>query len=408
MDQTPKQKKEELERKRLMKFLSILIDEIDFQRRNQEDVAKELGIRGGSFSKNLSGKSQFSFWNMIKLLNILYDADVLKKKEMLHKFCLVTKSKQNMRIAMEYANAKGDLELLKLVVDKEKTSSLAINREWAYVYELVWMRSKGVVSGKGLLEKLEDRKSSKVIKTQEMKVLYGILTLYTMYDLEKFNSLFEYAEVLQPEVEEIPDDFIRTAYSGRIKEGLSYAYLMQDNVEKSRDLCHEIMNLRDDKNCFSLLRASALVYLAESYTFESYERASWYINKSLEMLDECHFERVMKRKENVINTYAFIKLVCNKGLEEIKIYNVCERAFYQVLIGDSDAAVRLLKESERKDGKLSPMKKCILGYALKDFKLIEESIVDFECAGNRFYSKLPRKMLVDFNKNAIIYMGDAK
>jgi hypothetical protein len=408
MDQTPKQKQEELKRKALLKFLGSLIDEIDFQRINQDDIAKDLGISGGSLSKNLSGKSQFNFLNMIKLLNILYNDNVLKKKEMLHKFCSVTKSKQNMRIAMEYANAKGDLELLKTIVDREKTSSLAMNREWAYVYELVWMRSKGVVSGKALLEKLEDRKKSKVIKTQEMKVLYGILTFYTMYDLEKFNSLFEYAEVLQPKVEEIPDDFIRTAYSGRIKEGLSYAYLMQDNVDKSRELCHEMMNLKDDENCFSLLRASALVYLAESYTFESYERASWYINKSLDMLSECHFERVIKRKENVINTFAFIKLVCNKGLEEIEIYNVCEEAFYQVQIGHSDVAIKLLKEAEIKNRKLSPMKKCILGYALKDIKLIEESIVDFECAGNRFYSKLPRKMLVEFNKNGIIYMGDAK
>ncbi|PDY49296.1 AimR family lysis-lysogeny pheromone receptor, partial [Bacillus cereus] len=106
------------------------------------------------------GKSQFNFWNMIKLLNILYVDNVLKKKEMIHKFCSVTKSKQNLRIAMEYANSTGDLELLKLIVDIEKTSSLAMNREWAYVYELVWMRSKGVVSGKNLLEKLEDRKKS--------------------------------------------------------------------------------------------------------------------------------------------------------------------------------------------------------------------------------------------------------
>lgn len=131
MDQTPKQKQEELKKKALKKFLNKLIDRIDFQRRNQEDIAKELGIKGGSFSKNLSGKSQFNFWNMIKLLNILYGGDASKKKEMLHKFCSVTTSKQNMRIAMEYANATGDLELLKLIVDIEKTSSLAMNREWA-------------------------------------------------------------------------------------------------------------------------------------------------------------------------------------------------------------------------------------------------------------------------------------
>ncbi|MED1612516.1 AimR family lysis-lysogeny pheromone receptor [Bacillus paranthracis] len=408
MDQTPKQKQEELKRKALLKFLGSLIDEIDFQRRNQEDIAKDLGISGGSLSKNLSGKSQFNFWNMIKLLNILYKDNVLKKKEMLHKFCSVTKSKQNMRIAMEYANAKGDLELLKTIVDIEKTSSLAMNREWAYVYELVWMRSKGVVSGKALLEKLEDRKKSKVIKTQEMKVLYGILTFYTMYDLEKFNSLFEYAEVLQPKVEGISDEFIRTAYAGRIKEGLSYAYLMQDNVEKSRELSHEILNLEDKQNCFSLLRASALVYLAESYTFESYERATWYINKSLEMLGECHFERTIKRRENILNTYAFIKLVNDVDLHDIQIFHPAEEAFLAIRRGDFKLAEIILNGLKEKNGYLMPIEYCYLGLAISDVSFIEKSITMFECEGNRFYCKLPRKMLVEFNKNGIIYMGDAK
>lgn len=44
---------------------------------------------------------------------------------------------------MEYANAKGDLSLLKLLVDRERKSSLAMNREWAYVYEMVLLRSNG-------------------------------------------------------------------------------------------------------------------------------------------------------------------------------------------------------------------------------------------------------------------------
>ncbi|MGE6592305.1 AimR family lysis-lysogeny pheromone receptor [Bacillus mycoides] len=376
--------------KTLGKFLGILIDTIDFQRRSQGALAKEMGVTGGTLSKNLTGKTQFGFWTLVKLLNILYD-DTNKRQEMLYNFCSVTTSKINLRIAMEYANAKGHLGLLKLVVDSEKKSSLAMNREWAFAYELVWMRSSGILQGKALLDELEERKKRKIIKTEEIKVLYGILTFYTMYDLEKFNSLFDYAEVIQPNIELITDEFIRAAYSGRIKEGLSYAYLMQDKVDKARELCHEILNLEDYKDCFSLLRASALVYLAESYTFESYERATWYINKSLDMLDLCKSERANKRRENVFNTYAFIKLVNKQGLDNIKIYNVCEKAFYQALIGKFDVAIKLLKDCEIKDGKLSPMKKCILGYALRDTKLIEESIVDFECEGNRFYSKLPKK-----------------
>ncbi|KAA6457681.1 hypothetical protein F8166_18010 [Bacillus cereus] len=390
--------------KTIDRFLSSLIDTIDFQRRNQRDLAKEMGVAGGTLSKNLTGKTQFGFWSLLKLLNILYD-DINKRQEMLYKFCSVTTSKINLRIAMEYANAKGDLGLLKLVVDSEKESSLAMNREWAYAYELVWMRSSGILQGKALLDELEERKKRKIIKTEEIKVLYGILTFYTMYDLEKFNSLFDYAEVMQPNIELITDDFIRAAYSGRIKEGLSYAYLMQDKVDKARELCHEILHLKDDKDCFSLLRASALVYLAESYTFENYERATWYINKSLEMLDLCQSERANKRKESIFTTHAFIKLVNQQELDNIKIYHPAEEAFLEIVKGNSQKAVEILVKLERNKGFLTPMQYCYLGIAKNDITLIENSIMQFECEGNRFYSKLPKKMLVKFSRNGTMCEG---
>ncbi|MCU5725174.1 AimR family lysis-lysogeny pheromone receptor [Bacillus toyonensis] len=392
--------------KTLDKFLGSLIDTIDFQRRNQRDLAKEMGVAGGTLSKNLTGKTQFGFWSLVKLLNILYD-DINKRQEMLYKFCSVTTSKINLRIAMEYANAKGDLGLLKLVVDSEKNSSLAMNREWAYAYELVWMRSSGILQGKALLDELEERKKRKIIKTEEIKVLYGILTFYTMYDLEKFNFLFDYAEVMQPNIELITDEFIRAAYSGRIKEGLSYAYLMQDKVDKARELCHEILNLEDDKECFSLLRASALVYLAESYTFESYERATWYINKSLDMLDLCQSERANKRKEAILTTYAFIKLVNQQELDNIIINHPAEEAFFEIVKGNSQRAIEILIELEKNKGFLTPMQYCYLGIAKNDVTLIENSIMQFECEGNRFYSKFPKKILVKFTKNGTMCEGGA-
>ncbi|MCV5526480.1 helix-turn-helix domain-containing protein, partial [Escherichia coli] len=66
----------------LKKFLDRIIDEIDFQRKNQEDIAKIVGISPGTLSKNLTGKNQFGFWNLIKLLNILYPSDFHKQRKM--------------------------------------------------------------------------------------------------------------------------------------------------------------------------------------------------------------------------------------------------------------------------------------------------------------------------------------
>lgn len=391
----------------LKKFLGRIIDEIDFQRKNQEDIAKIVGISPGTLSKNLTGKNQFGFWNLIKLLSILYPSDFHKQRKMLHTFCSVTTSKKNLRIAMEYANAKGDLSLLKLLVDRESKSSLAMNREWAYVYEMVLLRSNGTIKKQELLSRLEDHKGSKIIKTNEMKVLCGILTYYTMYDLEKYNSLFEYAEMLLPDINAITDSFIKSSYLGRIKEGLAYAYLVQDNLEMSRKLCQDILAIDDPKDCFRLLRASALAYIAESYTFDCYDSASWYMKKAIKQLGPCNFEREKQRKQSILNTYAFIKLVNKRELENIEIYHSAEKSFLEIIKGNHKNAVAILSELEKKNGMLTPMQYCYLGIAKNDISLIEKSIVLLECAGNRFYCRFPKKIVVEFNGNGIMYEGGA-
>ena len=391
----------------LKKFLSRIIDEIDFQRKNQEDIAKIVGISPGTLSKNLTGKNQFGFWNLIKLLTILYPSDFHKQRKMLHTFCSVTTSKKNLRIAMEYANAKGDLSLLKLLVDRESKSSLAMNREWAYVYEMVLLRSNGTIKKQELLSRLEDHKGSKIIKTNEMKVLCGILTYYTMYDLEKYNSLFEYAEMLLPDINAITDSFIKSSYLGRIKEGLAYAYLVQDNLEMSRKLCQDILAIDDPKDCFRLLRASALAYIAESYTFDCYDSASWYMKKALKQLGPCNFEREKQRKQSILNTYAFIKLVNKQELRNIDIYHSAEKSFLEIIKGNHKNAVEILSNLEKKNGMLTPMQYCYLGIAKNDISLIEKSIMLLECAGNRFYCRFPKKIVVEFNGNGIMYEGGA-
>ncbi|MGA5660404.1 AimR family lysis-lysogeny pheromone receptor [Bacillus bombysepticus] len=389
-------------------FLNQLIDEIDFQRLKQEDLAKKISISGGNLSKNLSGNREFNFWTVVKLLNILYEGNTMKKKELIHKFCTTTVSKKNSRIAMEYANTIGDLELLGLLIEKEKTSSLAINREWAYVYELVWKRGKGILTGTSFLEELELRKNSRIIKTKEMHVLLGILTFYTMYDLERFNSLFDYAEVLLPEVNNIQDEFVKTAFSTRIKEGLAYAYLTAEKIEECRALCHQIINTDDMNNCLTLLQASAFVYLGESYMLEDYSQAEWHIKKSLSTIGDCLFERMKKRKKNILNTYAFFKLINGKQVDFIEECGEAEKAFNEIVNGDKEVAKKILKDLKIKNGKLSAMQTCILGLANGDEDLVKEAIKIYECGGNLFYSKFAKILLEDIYRYGTIYVGGAK
>ncbi|MGR6003378.1 hypothetical protein ACT7C0_15395 [Bacillus cereus] len=81
-------------------WLANIIDQIDFQRKNRETIAKSLGISGPAFSKNLSGKTELGFLNMVKLVEDLFE-DPFEKAYMIRDFCRKTNSKK------EYTDSYG-------------------------------------------------------------------------------------------------------------------------------------------------------------------------------------------------------------------------------------------------------------------------------------------------------------
>ncbi|MDX5960976.1 AimR family lysis-lysogeny pheromone receptor [Bacillus cereus group sp. BfR-BA-00331] len=387
-------------------WLANIIDQIDFQRKNRETIAKSLGISGPAFSKNLSGKTELGFLNMVKLVEDLFE-NPFEKAYMIHEFCRRTNSKKNIRIAMEYGNALGDLELLRIAIQRGITSNNVKTYEWACVYELVWMRSKKIISNASFIEELEERKKSKIAKNEEMKIMLDILTLYTMYDLRDFKILNKRIENLQCKIEKISNKFIRDLYSNRVREWYAYALLMDEQIEKSREVCHSILNVYDDHGYLHLLKVSALGYLGESYV-DNYEQAIWYLNKGINLLNQCQFEKAQNRKKDFLNMRSYLRMIHGKEMHDLQIYDEGEWSLYYIVTGNRERAIHILRNKELIDGSLSPMKLCYLGWALEDREILKKSIELFCSQGCKFYSYLPRKMLVDINKNGIIYTGDAK
>lgn len=387
-------------------WLANIIDQIDFQRKNRETIAKSLGISGPAFSKNLSGKTELGFLNMVKLVEDLFE-NPFEKAYMIRDFCRRTNSKKNIRIAMEYGNALGDLELLRIAIQRGITSNNVKTYEWACVYELVWMRLKKIISNASFIEELEERKKSKIAKNEEMKIMLDILTLYTMYDLRDFKILSERIENLQCKIEKISNNFIRDLYSNRVKEWYAYALLMDEQIEKSREVCHSILNVYDEHGYLHLLKVSALGYLGESYV-DNYEQAIWYLNKGITLLNQCQFEKAQNRKKDFLNMRSYLRMIHGKDMHDLQIYDEGEWSLYYIVTGNRERAIRILRNRELTDGSLSPMKFCYLGWALEDKEILKKSIELFCSQGCKFYSYLPRKMLVDINKNGIIYTGDAK
>ncbi|PGE75624.1 AimR family lysis-lysogeny pheromone receptor [Bacillus toyonensis] len=387
-------------------WLANIVDQIDFQRKNRENIAKSLGISGPAFSKNLSGKTELGFLNMVKLVEDLFE-DPFEKTYMIHEFCKRINSKKNIRIAMEYGNALGDLELLRIAIQRGFTSNNVKTYEWSCVYELVWMRSKKIISNASFIEELEERKKSKIVKNEEMKIMLDILTLYTMYDLRDFKLLNKRIEKLQCKIEEIPNKFIRDLYSNRVREWYAYALLMDEQIEKSREVCHVILNAHDEQGYLHLLKVSALGYLGESYV-DNYEQAVWYLNKGIVLLNQCQLEKAQNRKKDFLNMRSYLRMIHGKDMHDLQIYDEGEWSLYYIVTGNRERAIRILRNKELIDSSLSPMKLCYLGWALEDKETLKKSIELFCSQGCKFYSYLPRKMLVEINKNGIIYTGDAK
>lgn len=387
-------------------WLANIIDEIDFQKKNREKIAKDLGISGAAFSKNLSGKTELSFLNMIKLVKELYQKP-FELTCMIHDFCKKTTNKKNIRMAMEYANAIGDLELLRIAVQRGFTSNNAKTYEWACVYELVWMRSKKIISNASFVEELEERKKSKLVKNNEMKIMFDILTLYTMYDSRDFKILNKRIEKLQCKIDKLPNKFIKDLFSNRVKEWYAYALLMDDQIEKSREVCHSILNTHDEHGYLDLLKVSALGYLGESYA-DNYEQSIWYLNRGVDLLNKSQFEKAQNRKKDFLNMRSYLRMIHGKDMHDLQISDEGEWALYYIVTGNRERAIRILRNKERTDGRLSPMKLCYLGWALEDKNILKKSIESFCSQGCKFYSYLPRKILVEMNNNGIIYVGDAK
>ncbi|PFR26875.1 AimR family lysis-lysogeny pheromone receptor, partial [Bacillus cereus] len=182
-----------------------------------------------------------------------------------------------------------------------------------------------------------------------------------------------YIQTLQEKISELPSQFIKDIYSSRVKEWYAYALLMDEQIEKSRELCHSILNVNDELGYLRLLKISALGYLGESYV-ENYEQSLWYLNKGIEMLDQLSYEKAENRKKEFLNMRSYIRIIHQKDMYDLQIFDVGEKALLYIVTGEKEKAATILRNYEKENGSLSPMKLCYLGMALEDRKLLEKSI----------------------------------
>ncbi|HDX9654375.1 hypothetical protein ABH961_005727 [Bacillus sp. RC251] len=388
-----KEEKAFLLKQKKIKTLNKLIVKLDTELASQKitytKLSKVWGISVSGVSDIFRGEREISLCYLAKTLVLLYE-DHGTRRKMLEMYLDVAKP-ENSREAMEYLALRGEFDLLKILVDREKNVDTEENIEWACVYDLIYLKSQGIIELSNYHEELEEMKEEN--QNPEMQILIGILLCYTSYQLGDYRLLTKRMTKLEKRVSKIKNKFIKKCHNVRIKEGLASIKLTSDELQEVREICNKVLILCENEPHLLINKARALWLKAESFIFDDYDRSLMFFNDALAILNDNINPEIIKKRKAIIKTIQFLKIYHNRDLDTLGIMEDGERAFYEIRIGNFDRAVEILMSIENKNGELSSFELVYLGMAKNDREIIKQGLRKFEEKNSLFYARFAKKEL---------------
>jgi hypothetical protein len=375
--------------KTLNKLIMKLDSELSAQKITYTKLSKVWGIRVSGVSDVFRGEREISLCYLAKTLVLLYE-DHKTRRDMLEMYLDVAKP-ENSREAMEYLSLRGEFDLLKTLIEREKGSDTIENKEWACVYDLIYLNSQEEIGLLDYHEELEEIKEEN--SNEDMKVLIGILLCYTSYQLGDYRLLTKRMTKLEKKAFRIKNKFIKKCHNVRIKEGLASIKLTSDELHEARDICDKVLILCENEPHLLINKARALWLKAESFIFDDYEQSLILFNEALEILKDNINPEILKKKKKIIKTMQFLKIYHNRDLDTLGIMEDGERVFYEIRMGNLEQAIEILMSIENKNGQLSSFELVYLGMAKNDREIIKQGLRKFEKKNSLFYARFAKKEL---------------
>ncbi|KAA6457033.1 MULTISPECIES: AimR family lysis-lysogeny pheromone receptor [Bacillus cereus group] len=388
-----KEEKAILLKKKKIKTLNKLIVKLDSELAAQKitytQLSKVWGISVSGVSDVFRGEREISLCYLAKTLVLLYE-NHKTRRDMLKTYLDVAKP-ENSREAMEYLSLRGEFDLLKTLIDREKNSDTEENAEWACVYDLIYLKSQEEIELPDYHEELEEMKEKN--QNADMQVLIGILLCYTSYQLGDYRLLTKRMTKLERKVSKIKNKFIKKCHNVRIKEGLASIKLTSDELQEVRGICDKVLILCENEPHLLINKARALWLKAESFIFDDYERSLMLFNDALAILNDNINPEIVKKRKAIIKTIQFLKIYHNRDLDTLGIMEDGERAFYEIRMGNFDRAVKILMSIKNKNGELSSFELVYLGMAKNEREIIKQGLRKFEEKNSLFYARFAKKEL---------------
>ncbi|MBM6616540.1 AimR family lysis-lysogeny pheromone receptor [Bacillus suaedaesalsae] len=284
------------------------------------------------------------FCKSISLVEEIYENDFTTQKSKLIELITNSTSFQTRRLGMEYYITQGEAELLESLIESEKESTDPLNREWAYTYEILLKKNKGLLYGDRLNETVLSMKST----SKETHLLLCILHMFGVYQAGQYESFFKVSEAILPEVQQIEDTFIRNSYELHLLELYCFSHLLMNQIDACRNKAMFMIE-KAKANRFPISAINAYHNLAHSYMFESFDKAVQYLDQGQLLISLLPEDKAANRQRELNKTRDFLRSLWKKELETTP-EDIVERAHRYIVRGEKEKGLRILDEIKIKQG----------------------------------------------------------
>lgn len=283
---------------------------------------------------------------------------------------------------------------------KGNSKTVRINLNLIPLYKTLRERSENTITPKMYFEKVDKMRKKQKYTDDELVIILVLNTIYSFFDLGNYKMVNEYIQQLLPDILKIKCHTLRDSLLLRVKEMQVFVALHEDNVEKARELCFEIIN--DETNCYVSTKSVAYCKIGESFVFSDFQKAKDYMEKSLAVIGNPVNRKLEIRREKVLNTLLFLKIYHEKDLHTINLEDLdeAEKAFLFVRLGENEKAIKILRNLQNENGYLSSFQLYYMGLAIggeEGKRYLEMSAESFSKSGDFFYIYLPKTALKCYN-----------
>ncbi|MBT2714717.1 AimR family lysis-lysogeny pheromone receptor [Bacillus sp. ISL-57] len=350
---------------------------------NCKEIARAIGCSGNLLYGFFEGRCELSFQQWILIIRFLKPEKEDELVETLSEIMIRNDDKRNIRTLCEYASTHRKFSLLGNLINALQGSYIAVNRDFAQLYEISSRYQQRNTPNEDLLFDLEAIQT----KTVEGQIFANVLKAHVLYALKEFKTLFRIGHSIYNQLSKVKNPYLQDSYMARISEVLAQGYLfLKNDVKKARYYANNVLN---SKYLGEAFKVHTLHLLGTSYLFENHAESVKWFEQYRDKLEG--FGRYDRADEVDDRDIYFADILWGKeGVTDADSPVRIEKAHYFAKQGNIEAVEAMCKGHEE-----CAFAICYLGMAKNDPEILLKSMAKFIENGCKFFAEFPKRELAN-------------